>query len=144
MEEKYLLDLNAVHNRPKIKINGRVFELRIQDDFGIEELAWFQVVGKELKEQGESNTPESMARLKKLLSMAVDKIVINLPEDINNALNDMQKIQIITVFSEAVMPEAIERAKKAKELNSKAAKKLTGVKSSRGSKKNTAGTPKTG
>lgn len=100
----YDLSISTEIKRPKINIDGAVFELRVSEDFGIRESAFLQDAGKRIKDL--SNKPEmaeeEAEKLAYLLDAVTRKIVIDLPDAVFEKLRDAHKIAIINTFTQAV------------------------------------------
>jgi hypothetical protein len=104
--KKLLLDLSTETDRDTIKIDGAEYEIRAMDEFGIQDIAGFQAIGKKLQAAG--NDPlgkDNGAGLVKSIDEMIDKIVVSLPPDIKAKLTDWHKVKIIQVFADAANPE---------------------------------------
>jgi len=128
-----LLDLSTIHERPKIRIDGDLYEMLTSDDFGIVDIADFKAVGKaaDKLQSGDLDRPEA-EKLAKLVDEMIEKIVLDIPAEVLGKLTFTQKMKIIEVFSDAVTGEKEETGTD---------EKSTGENTSPASNDSTAATP---
>ena len=103
-EQKLALEINTQVERPKIAINGKLYSLKINSDFGLRDSAYLQQSGKRLSVLSARDAEisgEEATELSDLLDLVTKKVMIELPEDVFVLLTDSHKIAILNTFTEA-------------------------------------------
>lgn len=132
----YLLDLSTIHEHPKIRIDGKLYEMLTGDDLGIRDIAEFQAIAKSAEKLQDGDlSPDEAGEIAIMIDGMIRSITVGLPDNLREKLTDFQKIKIIEVFSDAVTEQTGRTA---------TAKKSTGEKSSPASNDSMAATPRTG
>ena len=101
--DSVLLDLSTKRERPKISIDGKMYEQYTTQDHSITVITDMQKEGKEAQALAEKTdiTREDRKRLDELIDNSVKRIVRGIKKRILNKLSYDQKIQIIKVFTQA-------------------------------------------
>lgn len=93
------LEIKTRVERPKIKIDGKEYEIKSYNDFTVKDFAWLSEYGEKIL----SNTKNSDF-LRKGIETVTKKILIA-PFWIRKKISPTQKIQIINFFLEKVKKE---------------------------------------
>lgn len=97
MAQKTLLELTTNEpTRAVIKIDGKNYELRAPEDFGLKEDAEHKRTMKLLADAGPNQDWQKMAEA---LNTMLRAVVIDIPEELVNKLKDNQKMAIIQAFT---------------------------------------------
>ena len=101
--DKVLLDLSTKRDRPKISIDGKMYELYTTQDYSITVITDMQKEAEEAQALAEKTdkTREDHKRLNVLIDGSIKKIVRGIKKRILNKLSHAQKIEIIKVFTQA-------------------------------------------
>ena len=101
--DKALLNLSTKRERPKISIDGKMYELYTTQDHSITVITDMQKEGEEAHALAEKTdiTKEDRKRLDELIDNSVKRIVRGIKKRVLNKLSYAQKIQIIQVFTQA-------------------------------------------
>ena len=138
---RQLLDLSTlVPDRPFIRIDGKAFDLRVPEDFGLVGQA---KVGRIMDRLGPlsariADAPESISEddveeASRLLSEAC-ALLVDAPAEVLDRLNDQQRLAVVSAFTQA--SETMKRPTPAPNR----ASRRTGARSSRASRPRTAPT----
>jgi hypothetical protein len=129
-----VLDLNTLVERRTIRIDGAPYELTNHSEVSI--LDYYRI-GRQserldaMVNQPEAMAPEQVEELQRLLNELV-RFVLRAPDDVHARLNDIQKLQIISVFTDLQRGAAAPAGATVEPPRTKAAT-LTGASSSPGS-----------
>ena len=106
--DNILLDLNTKRDRPKIKIDDEMYELYTMQDHSPSVVAKMEKAGLKAQKISKNNsiTRAERKKLESMINDSIKLIVRNIPESIINKLDYQQKIQIIEVFTEAVVKKS--------------------------------------
>jgi hypothetical protein len=116
-DETQVLDLTTIAPvRPTVNIrtpdhpNGKVYELRVIDDFGIEDQQQLTREGAEFDKLWNTDrlNGAQRKRLKMLLDHMFDR-VLDAPADIRARLSDGQRSQVVLAFTLAPLAAAAQR-----------------------------------
>ncbi len=101
--DKVLLDLSTKRDRPKISIDGKMYELYTVQDYSITVITEMQKTAEEAQALAEKTdmTREDRKRLDELINNSVKQIVRGIKKRVLNKLSYDQKNQIIKVFTQA-------------------------------------------
>ncbi len=101
--DNVLLDLSTKRDRPKISIDGKMYELYTTQDHSMVVIAEMQKAGEEAQALAEKTdiTREDRKRLDVLIDGSIKRIVRGIKKRVLNKLSYAQKIQIIQVFTQA-------------------------------------------
>lgn len=98
-----LLDISTKRDRPKISIDGKLYEVNVADDLSMAEVTKMQDESQRAQDlSGKKDlTKEERLELLELVDKSVMQIVRGLKPRVLKKLTPMHKTQIIQVFSEA-------------------------------------------
>lgn len=98
-----LLEISTKRERPKISIDGKIYEINVVDDLSMIETTKMQDESQRAQELSKKKDliPEERLELLDLIDKSVLQIVRGLKRRILKKLTPMHKTQIIQVFSEA-------------------------------------------
>ena len=134
MADKPILELSTLIERPKISIDGKLYELLSPDELSIITFQrfgyWAQRIG-EIMSGGEIE-PKQEEELSRLIVELTDRVMIDVPQEVRDNLGDSQRMQVAEVFIQLPLPRWLIAAKKAGV--TKPARSSTGGKRRRGSK----------
>jgi hypothetical protein len=92
--------------RPRISIDEVIYELALAEDFTLREFLWLETKGREVLKhlaKGYANLDDSeFESLEKLLGEIAAKVLIDVPDEVMQRLQDSQKLQIVELFIETV------------------------------------------
>lgn len=115
---KPLLDLSTIVDRPKIKVDGELYDLARPSDLGFKQDAQLSHAHKRAnelhqKENGEAMTDDDWEELSHLLDRSCRILILDLPNEKHELLSDIQRLQVMTAFTQATRTanEAIESPK---------------------------------
>ena len=106
--DNILLDLSTKRERPKISIDGVIYELYTLQDHSVLTAAKMQEAADEglsISRKTDA-TDADMKRLDKLIDGSIKRIVRDIPKKIIKKLNYDQKIEIIQVFFKAAVKKS--------------------------------------
>lgn len=139
MADKPILELSTLIERPKITIDGTLYDILSPDELSIITFQrfgyWAQRIG-EIMGAGEIK-PKQEAELSRLIVELTDRVMIDVPQEVRDRLGDSQRMQIAEVFILLPLPHWLIAAKRAGA--TKPGKPPTGGKRRRGSKGSMAG-----
>lgn len=130
-----VLDLSTVVTRPKIRIDGKLYELRSAD-----EMPWlefrrhaglFREASLLMGRMEQNPTKVEVARLRTLLPGLVSLLVLNLPRAVLARLRMEQQLQIVATFSDLLLAKNPRLAARIK-ANADRSSTRTGSRSARG------------
>lgn len=130
-----VLDLSTIVTRPKIRIDGQLYELRASD-----EMPWlefrkhagtFREAATLLSGVKGAPTPKQRARLKVILPKLVALLVLDLPRPVLARLQMEQQLQIVATFSDLLLAKNPRLAAQIK-ANADRSSTRTGSRSARG------------
>ena len=100
-----LLELSTKRERSKIAIDGKLYEIIVSQDLSFTQVAKMQVTSERAQALAEKKnlTDEEKLELIQSIDESVMRIVKGMKKRILRKLTYMQKIQIIEVFSKAVV-----------------------------------------
>jgi len=98
---EYLLDLTTAEALPSVRIDGQSYGLRIDVEYA--ELLRLRDMGRRIQEiaESEERTEQEDAELGDLLKREI-AAVLKAPEEVLARLTDLQRFQLVTVFSNEV------------------------------------------
>jgi len=98
------------NDRPEIEIDGKRYKLSLLDDFSLKEGMKLRRDGIKFSKISQSEDPsdEEADWAQNFLDTIVQKIVIDIEEDIANKLSTGQKVEIVNFFTSPV-PEQTEQ-----------------------------------
>jgi len=98
-----LLDLSTKRDRPKIKIDGKLYEITVSQDLSFAEVVEMQKASERAQAlaEKESLTDEEKLELIEAIDSSVKRIVRGIKKRTIKKLMPAQKVQIIQVFSKA-------------------------------------------
>lgn len=100
-----LLDLKtaAAEERPTINIDGTAYKMALVSDLDIKTLAKITAIGKRMSslDEGTDLSEQEAAEISKRLHDFVPLILKDAPAATLDALGDMQRLEIVRVFTEA-------------------------------------------
>ena len=101
--DNILLDLSTKRDRPKISIDGKMYEITIAQDYSFAEVAKMQKISERAQAlaKKEDLTDEEKLELMESIDISVQEIVRGIKKRTINKLTPAQKVQIIQVFSSA-------------------------------------------
>jgi len=102
--DNILLDLSSKRDRPKIKIDGKLYEIIVSQDLSFAEVAKMQKISERAQAlaKKENLTDEEKLELIESIDSSVKQIVRGIKKRTIKKLSPAQKVQIIQVFSKAV------------------------------------------
>lgn len=109
--DNILLNLSTKRERPKIKIDSRLYELTVYQDMSMPDLTEMQERAEKAQALSgkKGMTAQDREELEGLVDQSIYKIVKKIKPKIINKLSHKQKIQIVAVFSKAVVGMGISR-----------------------------------
>jgi len=98
-----LLDLSTKRDRPKIKIDDKLYEVTVSQDLSFAEVAKMQKISARAQALAEKEnlTDEEKLELIESIDSSVKQIVRGIKKRTIKKLSPAQKVQIIQVFSQA-------------------------------------------
>lgn len=91
---------------PKVSIDGVSYDLALAEDFKLREFLWLETKGIEIMQalnKGHANLKEvEFENLEALLSEIASKVLIGVPAEVMEGLQDSQRLQIVELFTETV------------------------------------------
>ena len=106
--DNILLDLSTKRERPKISIDGVIYELYTLQDHSVLTAAKMQKAAEEgqaISKKTDANDAD-MRRLDKLIDGSIKRIVRDIPKKVIKKLNYDQKLEIIQVFFKAAVKKS--------------------------------------
>jgi len=96
-----LLDLKTTTERPKIAIDGELYEILSPDELGIADRGVFAATVRRIAEimAKESLDDDAKAEAARLLREVADRIMVGVPEAVRAKLNDTQRLQVAEAFT---------------------------------------------
>ena len=103
-----IFELSTQAERPQFRVDGETYHFRLRDDMSLKESAFMIWAGKRIdKLQQELQDTEEWDEqkadeLEELLDRCAKIMTHDLPDEIRQKLNDMQKTQLLQAFLETV------------------------------------------
>lgn len=96
-----ILDLSTLVERPRIAIDGELYEILSPDEVAIADLRRFAGIGRRIEEIGRAAapTPASQDELAGHLDELARRIMVGVPEDVRARLSLAQLIAVVEVFT---------------------------------------------
>lgn len=133
-----LLDLNTLIERPKIAIDGVLHEMLSPDELSILDSQRFEKWRQEIQALAKDEAKEE--ELDALIGKVIDRVLVEVPDDVRAKLSNAHKLKIIAVFTGLLLGEQVGAAG----ATLKAMNRSTGARSSRASSASTGGRRATG
>ena len=139
-DDKPILELSTLIERPKITIDGKLYEILSPDELSIVTFQrfgyWAQRIG-EIMGEGKIK-PKLEAELSRLIVELTDRVMVDVPKEVRDKLGDSQRMQIAEVFIQLPLPRWLIAAREAG-VTKKPGKPPIGGKRRRASNASTAG-----
>lgn len=97
MSQPPLLDLNTLIERPKIKIDGKDYEIFSPDELSVLDSQRFTIWGTQLEKLGADKSKAD--ELEILIEKAARAAFVDIPDDVFAKLSGMQKLSVVEVFT---------------------------------------------
>lgn len=130
---KLLLDLDTLVERPKIAIDGSIYEIPAPDELSIAECQKFTIWGREI--EALSKDEEAGDKLDELIGKVAAFVLREIPAEIQAKLKPIHKMQVVSVFTRLLSEQMMAQA------GAQAGNASTGAKSSPGSSDSMADRP---
>ncbi|MDF1778733.1 MAG: hypothetical protein P1V13_22145 [Rhizobiaceae bacterium] len=96
-KQEPLLDLNTLIERPKIKIDGKTYEILSPDELSILDSQRFETWGRRIEALAKDE--DKSDELDTLIDQVTGKILIGVPQDVWAKLSKGHKVRVIAVFT---------------------------------------------
>ncbi len=97
-----ILDLSTLVDRPKIRIDGRLYELRSPDELSVLDSQRLTSAGKRIDALAGASDPAGEGDTRELAELIDDvtrRVLVEIPEAVFASLSQMQKLSICEVFT---------------------------------------------
>lgn len=95
-----VLDLSTLAERPKIAIDGALYDILSPDELSVVDFQRFSTMGRRIEELGAvaRPAPEEQSELLKLIVEISDRVMIGVPPEVRSRLSVPSLIRVIEVF----------------------------------------------
>ncbi|MBB99192.1 MAG: hypothetical protein CML67_06605 [Rhodobacteraceae bacterium] len=97
MAETPILELSTLIERPTIRIDGTLHELRAPDELSVMDSQYLTHAGKRI--DALARTEDADELLPKLLDEVIRRVTVELPEEVLGKLTESHKLSICEVFT---------------------------------------------
>lgn len=97
MAETPILELSTLIERPTIRIDGTLYELRAPDELSVMDGQYLTHAGKRI--DALARTEDADEHLPMLLDEVIRRVTVDLPEEVLGKLKESQKLSICEVFT---------------------------------------------
>lgn len=94
-----LLDLDTLLIRPKISIDGTLYEILSPDELTVLAAHKLGIHGRRIDELGRSNDPEAGIELDGLVTLVAREILVDVPDEVFAKLSGTNRFAIVDVFT---------------------------------------------
>jgi hypothetical protein len=95
-----ILDIGLLYDRPKVRIDGRLYEMRTSDEFTYltfrQKQRTFQRLGELLRKKRASAAEEK--EQVRLLDLFVRELMVDVPDKLHARIRDSHRLEIIKAF----------------------------------------------
>lgn len=134
-QSSILLDLNTLIDRPKIAVDGELYEILSPDELTVLDTQRFENWGREIQALGQDEKRET--EFQALIDKVARRIMVGVPDAVAAKLSTSHQLRVIAVFTGLLLGDQVAAAGAAL----KAMNQSTGAKSSRASSDSSAARP---
>lgn len=136
-----ILDLNTLVERPKIKIDGEVYEILSPEELSVVDHQRFGIWGRRIDAlmAKPKTTAAEQKELAQILGDLTDRILVGVPEELREKLSDTHRLEVAEVFIRLPLQRRLNRLAAAGAAGAADGAALTGESSPPASSASTAG-----